>query len=73
MSAKSDSSFPIYLTTKEVCGMLKCTPRYIQNLIDKKRGPPVHRLPSSGKDAKRMRLRFKKSDLVEWLERNGAR
>ena len=69
MPAKVDSPFPIFLTLKEAANVLKCHPRYLQTLVKKKRGPPLYALPSAGKDQTRTRMRFKKSELIQWLEK----
>ncbi len=42
--------------------MLSCSDRFLYHLAAKKKGPPAYRM---GK-----RLRWKKSDLLQWLEQN---
>ena len=54
------SALPIFLTTKEVAGILKTSSKTIQSLIKAKQGPPVHLI---GK-----RLRFRKDDVLHWLD-----
>lgn len=53
---------PIFLTTKEAARLLKVTTRFLYNLVENKKGPPMYKLGE--------RFRFKQSDLLQWFEQN---
>lgn len=65
MASIQDNPFPIFLTTKEAAGLLKFSAKYFQNMVAKKEGPPCYKVGT--------RLRFKKSDLLLWLDQKCKR
>ena len=60
MKRDDTATLPIFLTTKEAARLLKVTPRFLYNLVDQKKGPPIYKLGE--------RFRFKQSDLLKWFE-----
>lgn len=58
----SSAELPIFLTTKEAARLLKVTTRFLYNLVENKKGPPMYKLGE--------RFRFKQSDLLQWFEQN---
>lgn len=60
MKAPAENPFPIFITSKEAASLINCSTKYLQNLVGDRRGPPCYKL---GK-----RLRFKKSDLLQWMD-----
>lgn len=65
MKKPTEPVFPIFLTCKEAAGLLKCTPSYLIYLVKKKRGPPVYKLGH--------RFRYKKADVLQWMDNNRIR
>lgn len=51
---------PLFLTTQEICKILKTTPRWVYKQVKAKRGPPVYWLGP--------RMRFRKHEFLSWLE-----
>lgn len=65
MDRAQQDPFPIFLSAKQAASALNVTPRFVYHLLQSKKGPPVYKL---GK-----RLRFKKHDLLQWMESNRKR
>ena len=58
--ATDQSPLPVFLTTKQVAGIIGVSTHYVQDLIKSQKGPPVYRIGP--------RYRFRKQEVLEWLE-----
>ncbi len=54
--------FPIFMTSKEASRILSCSSSFLHQITKAKKGPPAYKMGR--------RLRWKKSDLIQWLEQN---
>lgn len=70
MTTFKDPAFPIFLTVKEASHIIGCCTQTLETMVREQRGPPHYRLKN--KTGHNRRYRFKKTELLNWLEQNRA-